>query len=142
MDNQQHRFRDCVCCSVIFAVQLKHDRNYKRTVHVHGSTSNPVINVINNVDNSNQISNNSSSNNSNTNNPTIGGTISSGSGNAISGKSTDEDLANKIKNMRVEKAISEGRLSDAEMILRGQPQQINSVIPTATAIPSAPLNDK
>jgi hypothetical protein len=139
MDNQQHRVRDCICCSVIFAVQIKHDRNYKRTVHVQGNTtSNPVINVINNVDNSNKISNNSSSNNSNQ----VTGAISNGSGTATTtaGKSTEEDLAGKIKQMRVEKAISEGRLSDAEMILKGVPT--SSPIPTATAIPSAPPDGK
>jgi len=104
--DQSHRIHECVCCFTVMSYTLDHDAFYAYPeVSSYVSLPLPQITVINN--NTNSIGDiNNSSNNSSSNNST-----------AVSTVPVENPLLS-IKQKRLEKAIREERLSDAEVIAK------------------------
>jgi hypothetical protein len=142
--DQSHRFQECVCFNIVMSFNMTLDPNYKHPGLRGGgvATANPVINIINNNNNSNDVktgdvnlshignSTNNASNSAGTtssNGQNIpsnafgisGGNTTGGNNGAAPGNSNTGTgyTTSDIKKMRVEKAIREERYSDAERIL-------------------------
>jgi hypothetical protein len=131
-DKQEHRFKTCICCNTVLSFSLINDPKYKR--HNQSGSFSPVINVMNNNVNNNHVENTSQSNN----NISIGAQPSPPAAPAASPSppppqavaavavaqplpSAPEapklSMKEQIREKRAQKAMDEGRLSDAEAIL-------------------------
>lgn len=105
--DQRHRFRQTVCCNMVFAYSMTHDPTYVWS----GIGGSPVINILNN---------NHNTNNNSVKTGDVNVTASPVLNNTTTASSTSESglsvTQKKIKQARVDKLIAEGRFSEAELI--------------------------